>query len=84
VDSTSHLHTLYCKQFVRLRVLIKTHISVRYRRGKGGGDERRKKREMKKKTWKMRAMKGGGESARTSGLAPHFFISCLLYQDQEE
>jgi hypothetical protein len=28
VDSTSHLHTLYCKQFVRLRVLIKTHINV--------------------------------------------------------
>jgi hypothetical protein len=26
VDSTSHLHTLYCKRFVRLRVLIKTHI----------------------------------------------------------
>jgi hypothetical protein len=25
VDSTSHLHTLYCKQFVRLRVLFKTH-----------------------------------------------------------
>jgi hypothetical protein len=25
VDSTSHLHTLYCKQFVRLRVLIKIH-----------------------------------------------------------
>jgi hypothetical protein len=25
VDSTSHLHTLYCKRFVRLRVLIKTH-----------------------------------------------------------
>jgi hypothetical protein len=28
VDSTSHLHTLYCKRFVRLRVLIKTHINV--------------------------------------------------------
>jgi len=27
VDSTSHLHTVYCKQFVRLRVLIKTHIN---------------------------------------------------------
>jgi hypothetical protein len=27
VDSTSHLHTLYCKRFVRLRVLIKTHIT---------------------------------------------------------
>jgi hypothetical protein len=27
VDSTSHLHTLYCKRFVRLRVLFKTHIS---------------------------------------------------------
>jgi hypothetical protein len=27
VDSTSHLHTLYCKWFVRLRVLIKTHIT---------------------------------------------------------
>jgi hypothetical protein len=26
VDSTSHLHTLYCKRFVRLRVLFKTHI----------------------------------------------------------
>jgi hypothetical protein len=26
VDSTSHLHTLYCKRFVRLLVLIKTHI----------------------------------------------------------
>jgi hypothetical protein len=26
VDSTSHLHTLYCKRFVHLRVLIKTHI----------------------------------------------------------
>jgi hypothetical protein len=26
VDSTSHLHTLYCKRLVRLRVLIKTHI----------------------------------------------------------
>jgi len=25
VDSTSHLQTLYCKRFVRLRVLIKTH-----------------------------------------------------------
>jgi hypothetical protein len=25
VDSTSHLHTLYCKRFVRLRVLFKTH-----------------------------------------------------------
>jgi hypothetical protein len=25
VDSTSHLHTLYCKRFMRLRVLIKTH-----------------------------------------------------------
>jgi len=28
VDSTSHLHTLYCKRFVRLRVLIKTHITA--------------------------------------------------------
>jgi hypothetical protein len=27
VDSTTHLHTLYCKRFVRLRVLIKTHNS---------------------------------------------------------
>jgi hypothetical protein len=27
VDSTLHLHTLYCKRFVRLRVLIKTHIT---------------------------------------------------------
>jgi hypothetical protein len=27
VDSTSHLHTLYCKRFVRLRVLIKIHIT---------------------------------------------------------
>jgi hypothetical protein len=26
VDSTSHLHILYCKRFVRLRVLFKTHI----------------------------------------------------------
>jgi len=26
VDSTSHLHKLYCKRLVRLRVLIKTHI----------------------------------------------------------
>jgi hypothetical protein len=26
VDLTSHLHTLYCKRFVCLRVLIKTHI----------------------------------------------------------
>jgi len=26
VDSTSHLNTLYCKRFVRLRVLFKTHI----------------------------------------------------------
>jgi hypothetical protein len=25
MDSTSHLHTLYCKRFVRLRVLFKTH-----------------------------------------------------------
>jgi hypothetical protein len=25
VDSTSHLNTLYCKRFVHLRVLIKTH-----------------------------------------------------------
>jgi hypothetical protein len=30
VDSTSHLHTLYCKRFVRLRVLIKTHIRYLY------------------------------------------------------
>jgi hypothetical protein len=28
VDSTSHLHTLYCKRFVRLRVLFKTHITA--------------------------------------------------------
>jgi hypothetical protein len=28
VDSTSHLHTLYCKRFVRLRVLFKTHINT--------------------------------------------------------
>jgi hypothetical protein len=27
VDSTSHLHTLYCKRFVRLRVLFKTYIN---------------------------------------------------------
>jgi len=27
VDSTLHLHTLYCKRFVRLRVLSKTHNS---------------------------------------------------------
>jgi hypothetical protein len=26
VGSTSHLHTLNCKRFVRLRILIKTHI----------------------------------------------------------
>jgi hypothetical protein len=28
VNSTSHLHTLYCKRFVPLRVLIKTHITL--------------------------------------------------------
>jgi hypothetical protein len=61
-----------------------SHSRCALEKGKGRGDERRKKREMKKKTRKMRAMKGGGESERTSGLAPHFFISYLLYQDQEE
>jgi hypothetical protein len=30
VDSTSHSHTLYCKRFVRLRVLIKTHITTHH------------------------------------------------------
>jgi len=28
LDSTSHLHTLYCKRFVCLRVLFKTHTII--------------------------------------------------------